>query len=307
MRAFADAGGGLAGVRGVILLGGSGTRMAPMTAATGNKHLLPVYDKPLCYYSLSTLIAAGLRQVTAVTSPGSVAAFTRCWGDGHQWGVQLDHVVQPRPDGLASALELAYRASDADWDPQQPTVLILGDNVLLERRRFVRRAVARAVRDAREGYATIFVKRVPDPRAYGVAQIVAGEVVDLEEKPKYPRSSLAVVGLYVYPPGWHHAVATINPSARGEREITDLNRWYLHARKLRYQTLGRSCVWLDAGTPEQLLRAAQAVQASQRPGRVHGSPELEAYRQGWLTEELLWDLTSQHGRTYHSLIWPARR
>lgn len=258
----------------------------------------------MCYYPLATLMSGGLRNITVVTSPDSLHALLRLWGDGHQWGVRLDHVVQTEPDGLAAALELAYRTSAADWEPKQPTVLMLGDNLLLERKPFVRRALARALAAAKDGYASIFTCPVKDPRAYGVAVLRDGRVLELAEKPANPLSRQAVIGLYVYPPGWPSYAAKVQPSSRGEREITDLNRLYLAQDKLLCHSLGASAVWLDAGTPDRLLAASELVRDLQRQG-PQGSPEAAAHRQGWLSYPQLEELAYSCGPAYRRLLLAA--
>ena len=265
--------------RGIILAGGSGTRLYPITQGV-SKQLLPVYDKPMIYYPLATLMMAGIRRVLVINTPHEQALFRTLLGDGSQWGMQIEYAVQPSPDGLAQAF-LIGRQFVAD----KPSCLILGDNI------FHGHGLQTSLRSAaqrREG-ATVFGYRVSDPERYGVAEFDAeGRVIGLEEKPAKPKSHHAVTGLYFYDEKVCDHAAELKPSARGELEITDLNRRYLDEGTLHLERLGRGCAWLDTGTHESLLQAGNFIQTLQeRQGLQVCCPEELAWRNRWIDDAAL--------------------
>jgi len=261
-------------MRGIVLAGGSGTRLHPMTLGT-SKQLLPVYDKPLVYYPLSTLMLAGIREILVISTPDDLPAFKRVLGSGAQWGLKLSYAEQPRPDGLAQAYTIG-----AEFVDGSASALILGDNV------FYGHGLTEILRDAAtmRGGATVFAYRVSDPQRYGVVDFdAAGRAVSLEEKPAQPKSSWAVTGLYFYDAQAPRLAAGLKKSARGEFEITDLNKAYLEAGALAVRRLGRGFAWLDTGTPESLLQAAQYVHAvEQRQGQRIACLEEIAFASGWI-------------------------
>lgn len=261
------------GVKGVLLAGGRGTRLYPLSAIV-SKQLQPIYNKPMIYYSLTTLIVAGIREILLVSTPEDVPRFRALLGDGRRWGLEIEYAVQHEPRGIAEALVIG-----ADFLGGSSVVLMLGDNLFYGRLDFLREAIA-----SNGGGATIFAYQVADPSAYGVVEIGAdARVLSLEEKPAAPRSSYAVPGLYIYGPGVADRAARVRPSARGELEITDLNRLYLEEGNLRAYRMGRGIAWLDTGTHEALLQASQFVHALEsRQGLVIGCPEEAAVRMGHL-------------------------
>jgi glucose-1-phosphate thymidylyltransferase len=260
--------------KGIILAGGSGTRLYPVTQAVC-KQLLPVYDKPLIYYPLTTLMLAGIRDVLVITTPDDEAVFTRLLGDGAQWGLSLSYAVQPRPEGLAQAFIVGRRFVEGHH-----SALVLGDNIFFGHT--LRVDLARATRRSRG--ATVFGHHVSDPERYGVVEIDReGRAVTIEEKPERPRSSYAVTGLYFYDQDVVDIAASLRPSARGELEITDVNRRYLEEGRLHVERLGRGYAWFDAGTHDSLLQAAEFVRTIQsRQGFQIACPEEIAYRLGWI-------------------------
>lgn len=265
--------------KGIILAGGSGTRLYPLTIGA-SKQLMPVYDKPMIYYPLTTLMFAGVRDILIITTEHDQDAFTRLLGDGSQWGINLQYVVQPSPDGLAQAFILGE-----EFLAGHPSVLILGDNIfyghgfldLLQRA------------DQRTDGATVFGYHVDSPEAYGVAEFdERGRVISLEEKPEKPKSNYAVTGLYFYDNQVCDIARELKPSARGELEITDLNMQYLRKDQLNVEIMGRGFTWLDTGTHENLLSAAQYVHTiEKRQGLKVSCPEEAAYRQGFINDEQL--------------------
>ena len=275
--------------RGIVLAGGSGTRLHPATRAI-SKQLLPVYDKPMVYYPLSVLMLAGIREVQVISTPHDLPLFRRLLGDGNDWGMRLGYAEQPSPDGLAQALIIAEEFLDG-----RPSALVLGDNLFFgygfsER---LHRANERT-----EG-ATVFGYRVQDPQRYGVvAYGPDGRATDLVEKPQHPPSDVAVTGLYFYD---NHAPAYAReqkPSARGELEITDLNRRYLQQGQLHVEELGRGFAWLDTGTHQSLLQAATFVETvEQRQGLKIGAPEEIAWRNGWIDDDQLRALAEPLAKT----------
>ncbi|PWH11898.1 MAG: glucose-1-phosphate thymidylyltransferase [Anaerolineae bacterium] len=277
-------------MKGIILAGGRGTRLHPLTLAI-SKQLLPVYDKPMVYYPLSMLMLAGIRQVLVISTPEDLPLFRRLLGDGGQWGMAFEYAEQDQPRGLADAFRVG-----ADFVGREPACLILGDNIF-----YGQGMVSILERAARltDG-ALIFAYQVRDPQRYGVVEFDSQfRAISLEEKPKQPRSNYAVPGIYFYDSQVVDLAAHLKPSARGELEITDLNRIYLEQGKLQVEVFGRGVAWLDAGTHESLLQAANFVQAVQeRQGLMISCPEEIAYRKGFITAEQLRQLAQRINNAY---------
>ncbi|HTL13803.1 MAG TPA: glucose-1-phosphate thymidylyltransferase RfbA [Thermomonas sp.] len=270
--------------KGIILAGGSGTRLYPITQAV-SKQLLPVYDKPMIYYPLSVLMLAGIREVLIINTPHEQALFQRLLGDGSQWGMRIEYAVQPSPDGLAQAFLIGR-----EFLAGGPSCLVLGDNIF--HGHGLTELLQRA--DAREHGATVFGYWVRDPERYGVAEFdAAGKVVGLEEKPAQPKSSYAVTGLYFYDARVCDYAAQLAPSPRGEMEITDLNKCYLADDSLHLEKMGRGYAWLDTGTHESLVEASTFIETIEaRQGLRVCCPEEIAYFNGWIDDARLRELAA---------------
>ena len=278
-------------MKGIILAGGAGTRLYPLTMVT-SKQLLPVYDKPMIYYPLSTLMLAGIKDILVISTPTDTPRFEQLLGDGSQFGVKLSYCVQPSPDGLAQAFILGEKFIGKD-----SCAMILGDNI------FYGNGFSKVLKAAKEkadkGKATIFGYHVNDPERFGIVEFDSkGRVISVEEKPQHPKSNYCITGLYFYPKGVSKMANQVKPSARGELEITTLNDMYLKKNKLLVEKLGRGYAWLDTGTMDSLVEAADFVQStSKRQNLVISAPEEIGYKQKWITKKQLLESAKRYGKS----------
>ena len=278
-------------MKGIILAGGAGTRLYPLTMVT-SKQLLPVYDKPMIYYPLSTLMLAGIREILIISTPTDTPQFEHLLGDGSQFGIRLSYAVQPSPDGLAQAFLIGEAFLGGE-----PCAMILGDNIFYGNG--LTGMLKEAVRNAQDGRATIFGYYVPDPERFGIVEFdEKGRVLSVEEKPKQPKSNYAITGLYFYDGRVCELAKQVKPSARGELEITTLNDMYLQADSLSVKLLGRGFAWLDTGTMDSLLDAANFVQLLEKRQSVNFSaPEEIAFYMGWISTEALLASADRYGKS----------
>ena len=278
-------------MKGIILAGGSGTRLYPLTKVT-SKQLLPVYDKPMIYYPLSTLMLAGIQDILIISTPTDTPRFEDLLGDGSHFGIHLSYAVQPSPDGLAQAFLIGK-----EFIGDEPCAMILGDNIFYGNG--FSGVLREAVRNAENGRATVFGYYVPDPERFGVVEFDDnGKVLSVEEKPQNPKSNYAITGLYFYPKGVSTMAEQVRPSARGELEITTLNEMYLNQGLLDVELMGRGYAWLDTGTMESLLEAAEFVHMVEKRQSVKiSAPEEIAYRFGWITTEQLLESAKMYGKS----------
>ena len=278
-------------MKGIILAGGAGTRLYPLTMVT-SKQLLPVYDKPMIYYPLSTLMLAGIKDILIISTPVDLPNFERLLGDGHQFGISLSYKVQPSPDGLAQAFIIGEEFIGGD-----PCAMVLGDNIFYGGG--LSGFLKAAVDNAEEGNATIFGYYVNDPERFGIMEFDENwSILSVEEKPKEPKSNYCITGLYFYPKGVAEKAKMVKPSARGELEITTLNDMYLQEKKLKAQILGRGFAWLDTGTMDRLVDATTFVLITEkRQGVKISAPEELAFRKGWINKEELLESAKHYGKS----------
>ncbi len=278
-------------MKGIIIAGGTGTRLYPLTMVT-SKQLLPIYDKPMIYYPLSTLMLAGIKDILVISTPIDTPRFETLLGDGHQFGVNIVYAVQPNPDGLAQAFIIGERFIGDDT-----CVMILGDNIFYGNG--FSHVLKRVANDAENGKATVFGYYVKDPERFGVVEFDSnGMALSIEEKPLNPKSNYAVTGLYFYPKGVSKKAKLIKPSKRGELEITTLNEMYLNESLLNVELLGRGFAWIDTGTMDSLVDAADFVRMiEQRQGVKISAPEEIAYRHGWINKAALIDAAEKYGKS----------
>ena len=278
-------------MKGIILAGGSGTRLYPLTLVT-SKQLLPVYDKPMIYYPLSTLMLAGIKDILIISTPADTERFEQLLGDGSQFGIKLSYKVQPSPDGLAQAFTLGE-----DFINGEPCAMVLGDNIFYGNG--FTDLLKNAANDAQNGKATVFGYYVNDPERFGVVDFDEnGKAVSIEEKPAQPKSNYAVTGLYFYPAGVSERAAQVKPSARGEVEISSLNEIYLNEDNLGVQLLGRGYAWLDTGTMQSLVDASNFVKMiEEREGVSVSAPEEIAFVRGWIDKDQLTEAAKRYGKS----------
>lgn len=278
-------------MKGIILAGGSGTRLYPLTMVT-SKQLLPVYDKPMIYYPLSTLMLAGIKDILVISTPEDLYNFERLLGDGHQFGISLSYKIQPKPEGLAQAFIIGE-----DFINNDCCAMVLGDNIFYGGG--LSGFLNAAVENAEQGNATIFGYYVNDPERFGIMEFdEQWNIISVEEKPKYPKSNYCITGLYFYPKGVVEKAKMVQPSERGELEITSLNYLYLQENRLKAQILGRGFAWLDTGTMDSLVDATSFVQITEkRQGVKISAPEEIAFRKGWISKDDLLLSAKQYGNS----------
>lgn len=280
-------------MKGIILAGGSGTRLYPLTKVI-SKQLLPVYDKPMIFYPLSTLMLAGIRDILLISTPTDLPKFQELLGDGVQFGIHLSYAEQPSPDGLAQAFIIGEEFLNGE-----PCAMVLGDNIFYGG--WFRQNLEEAVQNSKNGFATIFGYYVRDPKRFGIVEFDAEHnVVSVEEKPENPKSNYCITGLYFYDERVSKLAKMLKPSVRGELEITDLNRLYLQENRLKAQVLGRGFAWMDTGTVDSLMEAATFVETVQnRQGVVISAPEEIAYYAGWINHSQLVDAANLYGKSLY--------
>lgn len=278
-------------MKGIVLAGGAGTRLYPLTKVT-SKQMLPVYDKPMIYYPLSTLMLAGIKEILIISTPDDTTRFEELLGDGSQFGIELSYCVQPSPDGLAQAFVLGEQFIGDD-----SCAMILGDNIFYGGG--LTAFLEKAVQNAESGMATVFGYYVDDPERFGIMEFDDNwNILSVEEKPKEPKSNYCITGLYFYPKGVAEKAKTVKPSSRGELEITSLNDMYLKEGRLKAQILGRGFAWLDTGTIDSLLDASVFIQITEkRQGVMISAPEEIAFRKGWINRERLIDSADTYGKS----------